>query len=220
MKSKIVLVVLMLFATVCQGQSNNEAQALLKEVQLKIESYKTQQIVFDYRMDPVNRTVTSFAPVIRKGTIKIKGQKYRITINDDFNINGDIKIFDGVKLYSINSLDQIITSVEPDEDEINITPSSMLASFQMANGFAMVGKKTTDGKIIQYIKLNPTSEGAIEVIVGIYLKEKQLYSYQLFGRDNVVTIFTVISYIVNEPLADVLFTFNRDEYKDFYFEEE
>ena len=211
MKS-IFTVVTCLFAFGLFAQSNKEAAALLQEVKAKTESYKTQQISFTNQIDaPTGKPDGSRSSRETSGKALVKGERFRA------ELDGIIIMFDGQVTYMIYPDDEEINVMDKDDDEgVALTPSSILAEYEKGYSYALAGKETVNGKTIQYIRLKPKANAEVkEISIGIDMAKKQLYSFQQFGHNGVITTLTVTSYVVNETLKDELFSLNSPEFSTF-----
>lgn len=201
-----------LFSVGMLAQSHTEAQALLKEVKTKTESYKTQQIEFTNAIDaPTGKPDGSRSSRESSGKALVKGEKFRA------ELDGIIILFDGRITYMIYPDDEEINVVDKEDDEgVALTPSSILAEYENGYSYAMAGKETVAGKTIQYVRLKPKANAEVkEIIIGIDLKKKQLFSFKQFGHNGVVTTLSVTKYAVNQPLDDKMFSLKSPEFSTF-----
>ena len=194
------------------AQTNTEAKALLQEVKTKTESYKTQQIAFTNEINaPTGKPDGSRSSRQTSGSAMVKGDRFRA------ELDGIIILFDGRITYMIYPDDEEINVMDKDDDEgVALTPSSILAEYENGYSYAMAGKETINGKNIQYVRLKPKANAEVkEIMLGIDMAKKQLYSFKQFGHNDVVTTLTVTKYIVNEPIEDVKFSLKSPEFSTF-----
>jgi outer membrane lipoprotein-sorting protein len=198
------------------AQSNKEAETLLKEVRQKTESYKTQVIDYVNEIEaPTGNANNPRSSRKTRGSAQIKGQKYRV------DMGGFLLIHDGTQTFMVYPDDEEINVVDTEDQEVNLTPSGILSSYEKGYSYAMAGKETIDGKTIQYIRLKPKAAADVkEILLGIDMGSKQLYSYKQFAHDGVITTFTVEKYSVNTTLADALFSIKSAEFEGFEIYEE
>lgn len=201
-----------IFSVGLLAQSHTEAQALLQEVKAKTEAFKTQQIEFTNSIDaPTGKPDGARSSRESSGKAMVKGEKFRA------ELDGIIILFDGRITYMIYPDDEEINVMDKDDDEgVALTPSSILAEYEKGYSYAMAGKETVAGKTIQYVRLKPKANAEVkEIIIGIDLKKKQLFSFKQFGHNGVVTTLTVTKYVVNQPLDDKLFSLKSPEFSTF-----
>jgi outer membrane lipoprotein-sorting protein len=145
-----------------------------------------------------------------RGSAQIKGQKYRV------DMGGFLLIHDGAKTFMVYPDDEEINVVDTEDQEINLTPAGILSSYEKGYSYAMAGKETVNGKTIQYIRMRPKAAADVkEIMLGIDMSSKQLYSYKQFAHDGVITTLTVEKYVVNTDLSNTLFSITAPEFEGF-----
>ena len=101
-------------------------------------------------------------------------------------------------------------------------------TFQLLTSFYKEGfnyiwdkKLPIQGRYIQYVKLIPidTNSEFKHLLLGIDANTKNIYNLIQTGKNGTVTTITVNSFKTDQPLSESLFTFDRDKYKDYYFNE-
>lgn len=208
----IVSIILCILATTAVAQTSKQAQALLSEVKTNTEGYTTQQIEFTNQIDaPTGKPDGSRNTRETTGTAQVKGQKFRA------ELDGIIILYDGRITYMIYPDDEEINVIDKDDDEgVALTPSSILAEYQTGYSYAMAGKETIDGKTIQYVMLKPKANAEVkEIMIGINMAKKQLYTFKQFGHNGVITTLTVTNYVTNIPIDDKTFSLNSPEFSTF-----
>ncbi len=193
------------------AQSNKEAQKLLNEVRQKTESYKSQTISYVNEIDaPTGNPQNPRSSRKTRGVARIKGNKYRI------DMGGFLMIHNGQKTFMVYPDDEEINVVDEEEQSVNLTPAGILSSYEEGYSYGLGGKETVNGKTIQYIRLKPKAAADVkEILIGIDMATKQLYSYKQFSHDGVVTSLTVENYSVNTALSDELFSMKSKEFEGF-----
>jgi len=195
------------------SQNAEKAKKYLEEVSAKVKSYDNISIDFKYSLNNEAEKIEQ----IYKGSVSLKKEQYIL------NLLGVTSLFDGKKLYTINSEDEeiTITTASDEEDEDINTPSKMLTFFQ--EGFTYVwGKKLPiKGRSIQYIKLIPidTNSESKYILLGIDANTKNIYNTINIGKNGSTTTLTVNSFKTNQPISESLFIFDKNKYNDYYFNE-
>lgn len=210
MKYSAILFIFTLAFSV-SAQSNKEAKALLNDVREKTESYESQTISYVNEIDaPTGNAQNPRSSRKTRGTARIKSQKYRI------DMGGFLLIHDGTKTYMVYPDDEEINEVDPDEQSMNLTPSGILSSYETGYSYALGGKETIGGKTIQYIRMKPIASADIkEILIGVDMSTKRLYSYKQFSHDDVITTLIVEKYVVNNGLSDEIFSIKSKEFEGF-----
>lgn len=216
MMKYFALVTLLFGSLLTHAQSNKEAEKLLKDVRKNTESYKTQVIGFTNEIDaPTGKPDKPRSKRSSKGIAKIKGERFRIEIDAMIFLN------DGKTAYIVYPEEEEINVFKNDEGKMNLTPSSILAAYEKGYSYALAGKETVNGKTIQYVRLKPKASAEIrEIMIGIDIAKKQLYSFQQMAHDGVNTTFTVTSYATSQTLNDDLFSVKSAQFKGFEIIEE
>ncbi|HSI68734.1 MAG TPA: outer membrane lipoprotein carrier protein LolA [Gillisia sp.] len=209
MKRLPIFLIALLTMFSVNAQNADKAKALLNEVSSKVKSYDNMVIDFKYTLENQAEGVNQET----RGDVSIKGDKYVL------NLMGTTQLFDGKKIYTIIPEDQEINvSNYIEEDANNITPSKMFTFYE--DGYTYKWDITQDvkGRKIQYIKLTPIDSNADvkNILLGIDSQTKNIYNL-IQTQDNGTKItITVKSFKNNQPLAQNLFTFSENRYKDYY----
>ena len=207
-----ILTFLVTFSTLSYGQTSEKAKAFLDDVSNQVQSYNNISLDFKYSLKNESENIEQST----KGNVYLKGNRYVL------NLMGVTRLYDGKKLYTISSEDEEITiSNATDEEEDNITPSKMLTFYKEGYTYKWDKKLPINGRSIQYIKLTPIDSNAEikYVLLGIDANTKNIYNLIETGKNGSVTTLTVNSFKTNQPLSESLFTFDRNKYKDYYFNE-
>ena len=188
---------------------DQKAKALLNEVTAKIKSYETIAIDFKYALNNSKENINQES----KGNVIMKGNQYVL------NLMGVTKIFDGKKTYTINPEDEEITISKTNEkDDTAITPSKMLTFFNTGYTFTWDIPQNNKGRKIQYIKLTPNNskDQRKEILLGIDIQTKNIYTVIEMGKNGTKTTLTVNSFKTNQPVSKNQFTFAESKYPNYY----
>jgi len=192
------------------AQSSSEAQKLLNEVTTKTKAYTNQRINFKSTINsPTGNPEKPRSSRSMSGEIFIKGDSYRLLMGEL------VYIFDGTKMYIVDpEIEEVdVTTLE---DGMNLTPNSILDEFDKNYSFKMGKKHTVDGMSIQDVHLKPNGASELEeVIVSIDTKGNKLYSYKMFGTNDVITEISISEYEVNIDIPSSTFSFNKSEWEGY-----
>jgi outer membrane lipoprotein-sorting protein len=206
--SSFFFLLFFIFTLPIQAQ-DQKAKKLLNEVTTKIKSYQTIAIDFKYALNNSKENINQES----KGNVVMKGNMYVL------NLMGVTKLFDGKKTYTINPEDEEITiSKYSEKDETAITPSKMLTFFNTGYKFSWDIVQNIKGKKIQYIKLVPNNskDQRKEILLGIDLATKNIYTVIEIGKNGTKTTLTVNSFKTNQPVPKNQFTFAESKYPNYY----
>jgi len=204
---KTCIVFFLIISHVLSSQS--EAESLLNNVSVKVESYDNIAISFKYVLINIEEDINQET----RGEVTMQGDKYVLNIMDI------TRMFDGSTLYSISPEDEEVTiSSENSEDDSTITPSKMLSFYKEGYTFEMDIVQTIKGRKIQYIKMNPIdSDSEINhILLGIDTKTYHIHNLIEIGSNKTKTILTVNSFKTNQELSKSLFTFDYKKYNEYY----
>ncbi len=131
-------------------------------------------------------------------------------------IMGTEQIFDGSKVYNISSEDQEVTIAKPTGNEQMFSPLNYIDEYKNGYTVKYISKVKVNGISTDYIKLTPTKNNGIkEVNLFINTAKNQLVKLEQFSTDNSVSVIAINDYKENQNLSSSLFTFNKNDYKDY-----
>lgn len=148
------------------------------------------------------------------GIFYSEGEKYKL------KIMGTEQIFDGNKVYSVNAEDQEVTIAKPNGSEAMFSPLNYLTSYKKDFNVSYAGKKTTNGISTDLIKLTPVkSNGLKNVYLFVNSAKKELVKLEQYGNDNSVSVIAIKGYKANQSLSPSMFSFNKNNYKNYIITE-
>ncbi len=205
---KISLILILVLTTVTYAQ---DAKSLLKEVSAKAKSYNNIQIDFKYNLNNTKEKVNQDT----RGDVSLSGNKYVL------NMLGTTRIFDGKKIYTVVPEDEEVTiSTYNANDDKDITPSKMLTFYEKGYNAKMDIEQSIKGRKIQFVKLTPIDSKAEikDILLGIDVQTKHIYKLIQTDAKGTKYTLTVNSFKTNQPLSNILFTFDEAKYeKDGYY---
>ena len=206
----IILITFLSFSTF--SQNSETAKKYLDDILKKVESYENISIDFKYSLINEEENISQSY----KGNVFLKKDKYLV------NLLGITNLFDGEKLYTINSEDEEITiSNASDEDDNINNPSKMLSFYKEGFTYIWDKKLPINGRQIQYIKLIPIDSNSDDkhILLGIDAVTKNMYNIITTGKNKTLTTLTVNSFKTNQPISESLFIFDKNKYSNYYFNE-
>ena len=131
-------------------------------------------------------------------------------------IMGTEQIFDGNKLYSISAEDQEVTVAKPTGSEQMFSPLTYIEEYKKGYNVKYIGKVKVNGANTDYIKLTPTTKNGIrEVNLFINDAKKQIVKMEQFSTDDSVSVIAVSDYKENQTINDSMFSFDKNNYKNY-----
>ncbi len=183
--------------------SAQSAKQMLDKVHAKYQNAQTYYIKFD------------FDHSAKGNSQKKSGEVYSAKQKFNLNIDQVSQIFDGKKLYTITKDEKEVVISNASNTEDFLTPTKILNSYKTGYHSTFDKKQTIAGETIQLIKLTPTTQNATMkyALLGVNVKNNQIYSYQEFAKDGSKTTITVKDYLENLIIHKDYFNFDQKKYK-------
>lgn len=174
-------------------------------------NYKAKQNnYFKFVYGSGNGKVTRTEP----GIFYSAGDKYKL------KIMGTEQIFDGAKIYSVNAEDQEVNVAKPNGSEAMFSPMNYLTSYKKDYNVSYAGKKTVNGVSADLIKLTPIkSNGLKNAYLFVNSAKNELVKLEQYGSDNTVSVIAIQAYKANQKLDPAMFSFNKNNYKNYIITE-
>lgn len=155
-----------------------------------------------------------------KITKKETGIFYTTPTQYKLKIMGVEQIFDGNKVYNISAEDSEVTIAKANGNEMAFSPTSYLNSYKKDYNTSYVGKKNINGKNVDLVRLTPIKNNGIkEVSIYIDTKNQQVERIDQTSLDNSYTTITIQDYKANQKLNSDMFSFNKNQYKNYIITE-
>lgn len=191
-------------ALVSAQRADAKSKSLLEAVSANYKSNKNTYFKFIYGSGngQVSKTQT--------GIFYTTPSQYRL------KIMGTEQIFDGNKVYSISAEDQEVTIAKATGAEMMLSPTNYLSTYKKDFNTSYVGKKSVAGVSTDLVRLTPVKNNGIKY-VNIYLNpaNRQIVKIEQFGTNNDVATILVKDYRTNQKLSPDMFTFNKNNYKNY-----
>jgi len=187
------------------GQSNKEAEALVKEVINKISSYDNFEADLSYTM--VNNEMDINEK--KTGNIIVSGDKYRI------EMEGQIIICDGVSLwtYIVDSEEVMLSNVSDTEEDIS--PTKILTTYDENYKSSFDNDKKYKNSDIKKIDLMANEDkGFQQLSLLLNSRDKSLESFSIYDMNGSVFTYHIINMTPNIELPDNTFTFVSEDHPE------
>ena len=136
--------------------------------------------------------------------------KYRL------KIMGSEQIFDGNKIYSINEEEQEVTISKTNNGENMLSPMNYLELYKKNYNIIYVSKKNNQ----DIIKLTPIKSNKIkQVLLYINFAKKQIEKVEQYAANNTKTSIIISQYKENIAMSSSVFSFNKNQYKNYLITE-
>ena len=188
------------------AQTNDPAaKIVLDAVSAKFKTFKTVKASFTYKVENAAGKNLS----TKKGTILMKGTKYRVSF-------GGQEIYcNGVTIWSYDKDANEVTISKLDASSGMITPQKLFTNFYDKDFlYILNGEKKVGAKIIQEIEMTPVdkSKPFHKVYVQIDKKAKSIYSTKVLENAGNRYSYTIASMSTNIPITDTQFIFDKTKY--------
>jgi len=204
MKNLIILFAL-IFSVSAFGQSNKDAEELVKEVINKISSYDNFKANLSYTM--VNNDMDINEK--KTGSIIVSGDSYRI------EMEGQIIICDGVSLwtYIVDSKEVMLSNVADSEEDIS--PTKILTTYDENYKSSFDNDKKYKNSDIKKIDLKASEDkGFQKLSLTVNSLDKSLESFSIYDMNGSVFTYHIIDLKPNIELPENTFKFDPNKHPD------
>ena len=193
------------FAQGNNATSDPAAKKVLDAVSAKFKTFKGVQSSFSYKVEDGKGKVQGS----EKGTVYMKGPKYRVDI-------GGRSIFcDGKNIWTYEKAANEVTITQLDPSASTITPQKLFTDFYDKDFlYKLNGEKTVAGKVMQEIEMTPIDKTKTfhKVYITIDKKNKTLHSTRVLEKNGNKYTYTVNNLNGQTTLSDGLFVFDKKKY--------
>ncbi|MGN6604623.1 MAG: LolA family protein [Ginsengibacter sp.] len=187
------------------GVSDPDAKVILDKVSAKFKTYKT--VTADFTLSITN--ASGKVEGTKKGTIYMKGPKYRV------NIPGQEIYSDGDNIWTFDKSANEVQLTKFDPSSNTITPQKLFTNFYdkdflyKLNGTSKQGNKT-----VQEIELTPVDKTKTFYKVLVYVDKatNNIVSSKVFEKNGDRFIYTVNSMKTNTTIPETMFSFDAKKH--------
>ena len=212
MKKIVSLAIVMILAVMSfaqpknMGQSDPEAKKILDAVSAKFKTFKAVQALFSFKNEDGKGKVLG----IKKGSLFMKGNKYRVSITGGQDI-----YCDGTTIWTYDKTANEVTISKYDPSQSSITPQKLFSNFYDKDYlYKLNGDKKEAGKTLQEIELTPydKSKSFFKVLVWVDKKTQAIFSTKVLEKSGNKYTYTVSTFNGNATVADAQFIFDKKKY--------
>jgi outer membrane lipoprotein carrier protein len=187
------------------GTNDPAAKKLLDAVSNKFKTYKSVQANFTLTVEDGKGKIQG----TKKGTVFMKGSKYRVTIT------GQEIFSDGKNIWTYDKAANEVTITELDESANAITPQKLFTNFYEKDFLSKYnGEKKEGTRVLQEIEMTPTDKNKNfhKVYILIDKKTQTIYSTRVLEKAGNKYSYTVNSMKTTSAVADATFVFDKKKY--------
>jgi chaperone LolA len=211
MKNGFILLILLgatagaVAQNVSPGSNDPLAKKILDGVSARFKTFKAIQATFTLMAeDPQGRVQGN-----KKGTLWIKGTKYRVAIS------GQEIICDGQNIWTYDKSANEVTITEVDPTGNGITPQKLFTNFYDKDFlYKLNGEKKEGGKVVQEIELTPTdkSRNFHKVYLLVDKKTQVISTTKILEKSGNRYSYSVNTFQGNAQVADNRFLFDPKQF--------
>ncbi|GEN74470.1 LolA family protein [Chryseobacterium hagamense] len=182
-----------------------KAKKILDDITANYKSKKNTYFKFSFGSG-TNGKVDKSEP----GIYYAAGDKYKLKIMETE------QIFDGSKIYNINTEDKEVTVAKPNGSSSMFSPINYLSSYRNDYNVTYEGKKNVNGVNADFIKLTPVKSNGIQAVyLFVNAAKKQMIKLEQHGNNNDLAVIAITQYKENQTLDPGMFVFDKNKYKNY-----
>ncbi|NSL91057.1 LolA family protein [Chitinophaga solisilvae] len=186
------------------GVNDAKAKTILDGVSNKFKSLKSVVANFILKVESAKNVNDS-----RKGTVYLKGAKYKVTLPGQEIISDNKTSWTYAK--DVNE----VTINNVDQSSGAMTPAKLFTNFYDKDYlYRLDGETNEKGKVLQNIELTPTdkSKNVFKVVVSVDKKNQNIARMKVFEKNGNHYTYEITSFTPNANVADAVFTFDAKKY--------
>jgi len=187
------------------GTNDPEAKKILDAVSTKFKSFSTVKGNFSLEVkDAAGKTQGT-----KKGTVYMKGVKYRVTIT------GQEIFCDGKNEWTYDKSANEVQVAQFEQNGSTITPQKLFTNFYDKDFlYKLNGEKKVGGKTYQEIELTPVDKTKpfFKVLVSVDKASKLINSTQVFEKNGNRYTYAMSNIVTNSAIGDDMFAFDTKKY--------
>lgn len=182
-----------------------KAKKILDDITANYNSKKNSYFKFAFGSG-MNGAVSKTEP----GIYYSAGNKYKLKIMETE------QIFDGNKIYNINTEDMEVTVAKPNANSTMFSPINYLTTYRKDYNVVYGGKKAVDGVIADLIKLTPVKANGLKYIyLYVDSAKKQMLKLEQYGNNKDISVIAIKEYKENQQLDPNMFVFDKAKFKNY-----
>lgn len=187
-----------------QLERDPKAKEILKGVSDKYKSFKSVSSDFKIIIDDPKTN----SKETQKGTIFIKGDKYKLTLSDQEVIS------DGKTIWTFLKESNEVQINEATAKAGSITPNTIFTIYETGFGSRFMGEKKTGTKTLQIIDLVPedTKKPYFKIQLLINKGDKQLVNAKIFQKNGSFLLYSIETFKPNIINDDGIFSFQKEKH--------
>jgi outer membrane lipoprotein carrier protein len=193
------------YAQAGKVSSDPDAKKILDAVSAKFKSFKSVLATFTLKNEDNKGNVLAN----KKGTVQMKGAKYKV------NITGQEIYCDGANIWTYDKSANEVTITKLDPAANTITPQKLFTNFYDKDFlYKLNGEKLANKKVVQEIEMTPVDKTKTfsKVYVQVDKQDKTIYSTRVLDKTGNIIVYTVNTMNGKANLTDAMFVFDKTKY--------
>ncbi len=194
-----------LFVSTGIAQSDPAAKKLLDAVSAKFKTFKGVQSNFTLKVEDGKGKVQGS----EKGTVYMKGQKYRV------DMAGRNIFCDGKNIWTYEKAANEVTITQLDPSASSITPQKLFTNFYDKDFlYKLNGEKKEGTKVLQEIEMTPVDKTKTfhKVYISVDKKNQTIHSTKVLEKNGNKYTYTVNNLNGKATVSDAMFVFDKKKY--------
>lgn len=204
MKKLVFAAILMFVGTVSYSQYDPKALEILEAMSKKYKAISA----FEANLTSGMTNETEGVKEEFKGKITVKGDKFRLLLDDQEIINNGTTVW----TYLPSAKEVNIDNFDPGSDDVN--PTKIFEMYKKGFKYLYLADKTDGGVVCEEIDLVPEKKDAqyFKIKMMIVKKDKSIQSWTMFDKAGNRYKYTITKFVPNVKVDDAFFTFDPKKY--------
>jgi len=204
MKKLVFAAILMFVGTVSYSQYDPKALEILEAMSKKYKAITA----FEANLTSGMTNETEGVNEEFKGKITVKGDKFRLLLDDQEIINNGTTVW----TYLPSAKEVNIDNFDPGSDDVN--PTKIFEMYKKGFKYLYLADKTEGGVVCEEIDLVPEKKDAqyFKIKMMIVKKDKSIQSWTMFDKAGNRYKYTITKFTANVKVDDSFFTFDPKKY--------
>ncbi len=204
MKKLVFAAFLMLVGTMSYSQYDPKALEILEAMSKKYKAISA----FEANLTSGMTNETEGVKEEFKGKITVKGDKFRLLLDDQEIINNGTTVW----TYLPSAKEVNIDNFDPGSDDVN--PTKIFEMYKKGFKYLYLADKTEGGVVCEEIDLVPEKKDAqyFKIKMMIVKKDKSIQSWTMFDKAGNRYKYTITKFVPNVKVDDAFFTFDTKKY--------
>jgi len=204
MKKLVFAALLMFVGNISYSQYDPKALEILEAMSKKYKAISS----FEANLTSGMTNETEGVNEEFKGKITVKGDKFRLLLDDQEIINNGTTVW----TYLPSAKEVNIDNFDPGSDDVN--PTKIFEMYKKGFKYLYLADKTDGGVVCEEIDLVPEKKDAqyFKIKMMIVKKDKSIQSWTMFDKAGNRYKYTITKFVPNVKVDDAFFTFDPKKY--------